>query len=109
MGTRLWQIALCAALVAAGVSCAKDEFGGADITVLAAASLTDAMKDIAADFEDSTGRKAILSFGPSSGLVTQIQEGAPADVFASADQVNMDKLVASGDIDGDAPPFARTA
>lgn len=64
-----------------------------EITVLAAASLTDAFKALAADFERAhPGTKVALSFASSSSLATQINQGAPADVFASADTANMDKV-----------------
>ena len=67
------------------------------LTVYAAASLTAAFEDIAEEFEtEHDGVDVELSLGGSSDLVTQIQEGAPADVFASADTANMDKLVADG-------------
>jgi molybdate transport system substrate-binding protein len=62
------------------------------LTIYAAASLTEPFEQIAADFEAANpGVETILSFDGSSTLVTQISEGAPADVFASADQANMDK------------------
>ncbi len=60
------------------------------ITVFAAASLTEAFTTIAADYEAQNGTHVRLSFGPSDGLATQIQEGAPADVFASASPKWMD-------------------
>ncbi|MDR0849020.1 MAG: molybdate ABC transporter substrate-binding protein [Propionibacteriaceae bacterium] len=63
----------------------------AEITVFAAASLTETFTIIAADFEAATGGHVKLVFDGSSSLVTQIKEGAPADIFASADQTNMDK------------------
>jgi molybdate transport system substrate-binding protein len=85
--------------------------GGDDettLTVYAAASLTEAFGQIADDFEaEHHGVKVELSFGGSSDLVTQIQEGAPADVFASADTANMDKLVAD-DLTGAAPEAFAT-
>ncbi|GAB6986484.1 molybdate ABC transporter substrate-binding protein [Nocardioides pyridinolyticus] len=86
--------------------------GGGDedettLTVYAAASLTAAFEDIAAEFEEAhDGVTVELSFGGSSDLVTQIQEGAPADVFASADTANMDKLVAEDLTGADPEPFA---
>jgi molybdate transport system substrate-binding protein len=65
-----------------------------DITVFAAASLTESFTDIGETFTarnpDAT---ATFSFDASSALVRQIIEGAPADVFASADTANMDKLI----------------
>lgn len=64
----------------------------APITVFAAASLTEAFTQIAADYEDQKGTEVRLSFGPSDGLATQIQEGAPVDVFASASSKWMDAV-----------------
>ena len=66
------------------------------ITVLAAASLTESFKEIGAAFEASNpGSKVTFSFAASSALAAQINQGAPADVFASADLANMDKLTAA--------------
>lgn len=63
------------------------------LTVYAAASLTSTFERIGAEFEaEHDGVEVEFSFGGSSDLVAQIQEGAPADVFASADLANMDKL-----------------
>ncbi len=68
-----------------------------DITVFAAASLTDAFTDVGAAFSEANpDATATFSFDASSALVTQITEGAPADVFASADTANMDKLTDEG-------------
>jgi len=67
------------------------------ITVLAAASLTEAFTTIGKQFEAAhPGTKVVFSFGPSSGLATQITQGAPADVFASASQKNMDQVTSAG-------------
>src|SRR5690625_3923031 len=64
------------------------------LMVFAAASLQDPFEEIGAEFEAAhEGVGVDFSFTGSSGLVTQIQEGAPADVFASADTANMAKLV----------------
>jgi molybdate transport system substrate-binding protein len=68
--------------------------GTTTVTVLAAASLTGTFTDLAGAFEDDhPGTDVRLSFGPSSGLATQITNGAPADVFASASGAPMDQLV----------------
>lgn len=65
-----------------------------DLVVSAAASLTNAFKDVAQAYEkEHAGTKVILNFGASDVLVQQIVKGAPADVFASADQKAMDKAV----------------
>ncbi|MBD3783753.1 MAG: molybdate ABC transporter substrate-binding protein [Micrococcales bacterium] len=69
-----------------------------DITVLAAASLTESFTTLAQQFEAAhPGVRVTLSFGGSSALATQITSGAPADVFASASVKNMDTVVAAGD------------
>ena len=66
-----------------------------EVTVFAAASLKKTFTRIGADFERAhPGTKVTFSFAGSSDLVAQIQQGAPADVFASADTRNMDKLTA---------------
>lgn len=63
------------------------------LKVAAAASLTDTFTQIAKDFEaEHPGTTVELTFAGSSDLVTQIQGGAPIDVFASADEANMDKV-----------------
>ena len=65
-----------------------------DITVFAAASLTDAFDEVGAAFEDANpGASVEFNYGPSSGLREQIVAGAPADVFASANTSNMDQVV----------------
>lgn len=67
------------------------------ITVLAAASLQEAFTTIGSQFEKANpGTKVTFSFGPSSGLATSINQGAPADVFASASPTNMDQVVSAG-------------
>lgn len=63
-----------------------------DLHVFAAASLTDALKEIAPAYEKATGDKVVLNLGASSTLARQIQEGAPADLFLSADEEKMDGL-----------------
>ncbi|WP_066268961.1 molybdate ABC transporter substrate-binding protein [Hydrogenophaga palleronii] len=69
----------------------------ADITVSAAASLTNAFRDIAPLFEAAhSGTKLQFNFAASGALLAQIAKGAPADVFASADQDTMDQAQAQG-------------
>lgn len=79
------------ALLASGCS------GGSDpdvLTVYAASSLTAAFEQLAEDFEaDHDGVQVRLTFGGSSDLAAQIDQGAPSDVFASADQDTMAGLV----------------
>jgi molybdate transport system substrate-binding protein len=64
----------------------------AELNVYAAASLTDAMKEIATGYEKAGGGKVSFNFGASSALARQIEEQAPADVFFSADEAKMDEL-----------------
>lgn len=67
------------------------------VTVFAAASLKEAFTALEASFEAAhPGTRVVFSFGPSSGLAAQINQGAPADVFASASPKNMDQVVQAG-------------
>jgi len=66
----------------------------AQIHVLAAASLNDSLKELAAAYEKSAGHKILLNFGASNFLARQVEAGAPADIFFSADQAQMDRLAA---------------
>jgi molybdate transport system substrate-binding protein len=68
----------------------------ADFTVFAAASLSDALKEIAATYEATSGDKVHFNLAASSLLARQIKEGAPADVFFSADEAKMDDLAKAG-------------
>jgi molybdate transport system substrate-binding protein len=69
------------------------------ITVFAAASLTNAISDIAAQYEKQKGVKVVNSFAASSALAKQIENGAPADVFISADSKWMNYLQDKNKID----------
>ena len=71
----------------------------ADLHVFAAASLTDAMKAIGEHFQKQSGVRVSFNFGASSLLARQIEEGAPADIFVSADEAKMDQLQKDGLID----------
>ena len=68
----------------------------AEVTVFAGASLTEALNDIAAAYQSATGDKVVFNLGASSTLARQIQEGAPADLFFSADEAKMDGLEKRG-------------
>lgn len=63
-----------------------------DLTVFAAASLQNAFEDIARQYRQKTGRDVKFSFAASSSLARQIEQGAPASIFASADEQWMDYL-----------------
>lgn len=78
------------------------------VTVLAAASLTESFEHLGEDFEDRFPDTDVeFNFAASSELVVQIQEGAPADVFASADESHMQRVVDSGDVTADPAIFTR--
>ena len=66
------------------------------LQVLAAASLTEAFEEIANEFENKTGNKVTLSFAGSSSLAAQIEDGAPADVIALADEETFGRVKQSG-------------
>lgn len=68
----------------------------ADLTVFAAASLSDALQEIAPVFTTATGNTLRFNFGASGTLARQIKEGAPADVFVSADELRVDQLEKAG-------------
>ena len=69
-----------------------------EVVVFAAASLSDALDDVAEVWSGTTGHAVTLSFAGSSVLARQIQQGAPADVFISASPDWMDALADSGDL-----------
>lgn len=78
-----------------------------EIKVFAAASLTAAFNKIGQDWTAANpGAKVTFNFAGSQALATQIQQGAPADVFASADTKNMDKAVAAKAVSGTPVNFA---
>ena len=66
------------------------------VTVFAAASLTDALTEIAADYERTEESRVRLSFAASGAVARQVEAGAPADVVILADPVWMDRLAAAG-------------
>jgi molybdate transport system substrate-binding protein len=83
---------------------------GGNLTVFAAASLTDAFAQIKTDLEAAHAGLAITyNFGGSQTLVTQLQEGARADVFASANMAQMEPAVAAGLVAGEPRIFVRNA
>ena len=79
-----------------------------NITVFAAASLTESFTQIGKDFEAANpGSKVVFNFGASSSLATQINEGAPADVFASASPATMKTVTDAGNADGTPAVFVK--
>jgi molybdate transport system substrate-binding protein len=78
--------------LAATLACAMGAASAAEITVSAAASLSNAFKELSQAYEAvHPGDQVLLNFAASDALVAQIAKGAPVDVFASADQEAMDK------------------
>ena len=70
--------------------------GAEEILVFAAASLTESLEEIGRAYQAKSGRTVRFSFGGSSDLARQIEAGAPADVFFSADTARMDSLERAG-------------
>ncbi len=82
--------------------------GNQTLTVFAASSLTDAFKEIATAFKAANpGADVIFNFGSSSTLATQLGNGAPADLFASANAKQMDTARAAGRISDPVRTFAK--
>lgn len=108
-------IALAALVVASGgaaIAHTKDKATNLSgtITVSAAASVAEAFTKMGADFQRANpGTTVTFNFAASSALVQQIQGGAPADVFASADGTNMQKLVSGGQVTVEPTVFAANA
>lgn len=103
-----------AAMLATACGAAGDhEEGGssgvpsAELTVFAAVSLTDAFEDVRTAFvAQHSGVNVVVNYAGSQTLASQIIEGAPADVFASADAAQMDRVVAEGRVSGRPEIFA---
>jgi molybdate transport system substrate-binding protein len=85
---RRWLLAVCALLMSTTTLAAKLT----PVTVFAAASLKESLDAIAADWTRSSGQPVAISFAGSSALARQIEAGAPAEVFISADAEWMDYL-----------------
>jgi len=116
-GRRVAAAAVCLTVLSGSLGCASSasegdygagENGDGTLTVLAASSLTDAFGELAGRFEEQNPGVAVRqSFESSSTLLAQIQQGAPADVFASASQEEMDTAVEEGLADGEPEVFVR--
>ena len=89
-----WGIAAALGVTLAGQAVAAEK-----VTVFAAASLTNALQEIATQYKKHTDVEVVSSFASSSTLARQIEQGAPADLFISADQQWMDDAVAKKSMD----------
>ena len=85
---------LAAALIAGGLFALPARAD--DLLVLAAASLTDALTEVGRGFQAASRHTVAFNFGSSSELARQIEAGAPADLFVSADVARMDELEQAG-------------
>jgi len=89
-----WGIAAALSITLAGQAVAAEK-----VTVFAAASLTNALQEIATQYKKKADVEVVSSFASSSTLARQIEQGAPADLFISADQQWMDDAVAKKSMD----------
>src|SRR5207249_12048018 len=85
--------------LAATFAVAADTKSAWEITVAAAADLNTALREVAANYEKQSGIKVKLSFGSSGALCQQIENGAPFDVFFSADMDYPRQLISRGQAD----------
>jgi len=83
-------------LIATASLLAVNAAPAAPVTVFAAASLTDSLREIGSAYAKKTGDRVVFNFAASSTLARQIEEGAPADLFFSADEAQMDALERKG-------------
>lgn len=114
--TTLAALVAVAGLTVAGCGAGDDRASGGvtdgrvtgTVTVFAAASLTGSFTRIGKDFEAANpGSTVTLNVAGSSALANQINQGAPADVFASAAPANMTTVTEAGNADGTPSTFAR--
>jgi molybdate transport system substrate-binding protein len=97
-----WLLLVTLLLSGCGSSTQRDT-----LTVFAAASLTDAFEAVEVTYEAQyPSVDLVFNFAGSSTLVTQLDDGAPADVFASANQTQMDRARSAGVIAGEPVAFA---
>jgi molybdate transport system substrate-binding protein len=96
---RRFALGLVAAQLLLPAGCGSEE--SSSITVFAAASLTEAFTEIGAGFQERSGTTVVFNFGSSATLASQINAGAPADVFAAASPATMKTVT---DVGGANPP-----
>ncbi|MGH6870019.1 MAG: molybdate ABC transporter substrate-binding protein [Rhizomicrobium sp.] len=96
MRTLKGLLAAAAAIAAMAIAAPARAANGGDVTVFAAASLTDALTEIGEAYEARTGRRVVFSFAASSTLAHQIESSSGADMFLSADRDWMNYLDSRG-------------
>jgi len=102
MAVRGWVAGLViAGLMAAGPAQPPARAQSTDLVIFAAASLKNALDEVNTQWQKETGKKAIISYAASSALAKQIEQGAPAQVFISADLDWMDYLAGKSLIKAD--------
>ncbi|MGH8907720.1 MAG: molybdate ABC transporter substrate-binding protein [Egibacteraceae bacterium] len=90
--------------VSSGPEADSDE----SLVVFAAASLTESFGELGHEFEGThPGTKVTFNFAPTQILVNQVQQGAPADVLATADELGMQRVVDAGEVVGSPRIFAH--
>ena len=102
MASRRSGLALLAATVLTlGAGTAPAAAQNRDILVFAAASLKNALDEAAAQWQRESGKKVVISYAASNTLIKQIEQGAPADMFISADLDWMDYVAGKNLIKAD--------
>ncbi len=89
IGRRWFALLICVGL-GLGATIGRAPAQSRDTLVFAAASLKNALDEIAAQWQRETGKKVVISYAASNTLIRQIEQGAPADIFISADLDWMD-------------------
>jgi len=99
MSVRYLKGMLCVAILFGG--CGTSRPKDAKLTVAAAANLTEVFGEVGRAFQAKTGIEVIFSYGSTAQLATQIENGAPFDLFAAADTDHLDSLVTSHKVASD--------
>lgn len=102
--TAFAALILAGSLAACGTD-ASDTGDTSELTVLAAASLTDVFEDLATEFESANDATVTFAFGSSTELAESVADGAPGDVLATADETSM-TLAEDAGVTGDVSSFA---
>lgn len=100
MRSFLKTLLAAALLITTAPGWAQEKPSASELTVAGAADLSAALKEVGDGYEKKTGVKVKLSFGASGALTQQIQNGAPFDLFFSADMDYPRQLITAGDADG---------